>query len=186
MEHSEWQQQWYAPSSMSSFESLPGRTDVVIFFKAADAIFATIDPAVSYWRNAFLVMILIPAADTIFIVGNLFTISSMDAKSQALAGGLFSTATRVRCPPLPSSFPLVFTMGSSLKSPADVHRHRSCRHLSNHDNGHDEQIPRITTIPRDLTGRVPRRRLALLRYGNHWDSLEFLRPSRSRCGWWWW
>jgi len=37
-----------------------------------------------------------PAADTIFIVGNLFTISFMDAKSQALAGGLFSTVTRVR------------------------------------------------------------------------------------------
>jgi len=43
-----------------------------------------------------------PAADTIFIVGNLFTISTMDAKSQALAGGLFSTVTRVRCPPPPS------------------------------------------------------------------------------------
>lgn len=39
-----------------------------------------------------------PAADTIFIVGNLFTISFMDAKSQALAGGLFSTVTRVRAP----------------------------------------------------------------------------------------
>jgi hypothetical protein len=67
--------------------------------KASAAIFATIDPGMSYWGNAFLVMVLMPAADTIFIVGNLFTISSMDAKSQALAGGLFSTTTRVRAPP---------------------------------------------------------------------------------------
>jgi len=50
---------------------------------------------VSYWRNAFLVMILISGADTTFIVGNLFTINALDEKSQALAGGLFSTATRI-------------------------------------------------------------------------------------------
>ena len=62
-------------------------------------MFATIDPAATYWSNAFFVLILMPAADTIFIVGNLFTISTMDAKSQALAGGLFSTVTRVRVLP---------------------------------------------------------------------------------------
>ena len=61
-------------------------------------MFATIDPTVSYWYNALFILILMPAADTIFIIGNLFTISTMDAKSQALAGGLFSTATRVRAP----------------------------------------------------------------------------------------
>jgi hypothetical protein len=62
-------------------------------------MFATIDPTVSYWCNAFVVLILMPIADTIFIVGNLFTISTMYAKSQALAGGLFSTVIRVRAPP---------------------------------------------------------------------------------------
>jgi hypothetical protein len=72
-----------------------------LLHQASGALFATIDPTVSYWRNAFVVLILMPAADTIFIVGNLFTISTMDAKSQALAGGLFSTVTRVRSPLLP-------------------------------------------------------------------------------------
>ncbi|TFK57587.1 major facilitator superfamily MFS-1 [Heliocybe sulcata] len=62
---------------------------------AASALFGVIDPDGVYWKNAFVVLILLPIADTAFIVGNIFTTSSMDEKSQALAGGLFSTATRI-------------------------------------------------------------------------------------------
>ena len=90
--------------------------DLLLFpCQASGAMFATIDPTVSYWGNAFFVLILMPAADTIFIVGNLFTISTMDAKSQALAGGLFSTVTRVRT--LPSrheSPPIIFVRSLKL------------------------------------------------------------------------
>lgn len=62
---------------------------------AACALLGVIEPHGSYWKNAFLVLTLLPIADTAFIVGNIFTTSAMDERSQALAGGLFSTATRI-------------------------------------------------------------------------------------------
>ncbi|KZT26051.1 MFS general substrate transporter [Neolentinus lepideus HHB14362 ss-1] len=62
---------------------------------ASSAIFAVIDPHVSYWRNAFWVVLLLPGADSIYTVGNLFVLTSMPSDSQALAGGLFATGTRI-------------------------------------------------------------------------------------------
>ncbi|TFK52814.1 MFS general substrate transporter, partial [Heliocybe sulcata] len=62
---------------------------------ASAAIFAVIDPHVTYWRNAFWVVLLLPGADSIYTVGNLFVLTSMPSDSQALAGGLFATGTRI-------------------------------------------------------------------------------------------
>ncbi|EPQ50753.1 MFS general substrate transporter, partial [Gloeophyllum trabeum ATCC 11539] len=62
---------------------------------ASSAIFAVIDPSTTYWRNAFWVMVLLPGADAIYTVGNLFVLTSMPDDSQALAGGLFATGTRI-------------------------------------------------------------------------------------------
>ncbi|KZT18240.1 MFS general substrate transporter [Neolentinus lepideus HHB14362 ss-1] len=61
----------------------------------ASVLFAIINPAVSFWQNAFWVTVLMTGADTIYTVGNLYVLTSMDAKSQALAGGLFLTFTRL-------------------------------------------------------------------------------------------
>ncbi|TFK52208.1 MFS general substrate transporter [Heliocybe sulcata] len=61
----------------------------------ASVLFAIINPAVSFWRNAFWVTVLMTGADTIYTVGSLYVLTSMDAQSQALAGGLFLTFTRL-------------------------------------------------------------------------------------------
>ena len=140
-------------------------------------MFATIDPTLSYWSNAFFILILMPAADTIFIVGNLFTISTMDAKSQALAGGLFSTVTRVRAPP---SISKVHHYICSLNLSAVIYSHRSCRHVCDLDYRDGKQIPRLATVPRYLAAGLPSCWLDMLRHGGPRYSIELLLASRSR------
>ncbi|TFK56095.1 MFS general substrate transporter [Heliocybe sulcata] len=62
---------------------------------ASAAVFATMEPSTSYWLSAFWIMILVSGADAIYTVGNLYTLTSMDERSQGLAGGLFGTTTRL-------------------------------------------------------------------------------------------
>ncbi|KAJ6455296.1 major facilitator superfamily domain-containing protein [Mycena vitilis] len=62
---------------------------------SAPLIFALIDVNSSYWAMAFLVMVLVVGADAVYPVGNLRVCSAFADDSQALAGGVFSVATRL-------------------------------------------------------------------------------------------
>ncbi|KIP11896.1 hypothetical protein PHLGIDRAFT_124551 [Phlebiopsis gigantea 11061_1 CR5-6] len=58
-------------------------------------IFSLINVQGSYWAMAFLVMIFLPVLDLAYTVANLQVCSSFPAHSQALAGSIFSVATRL-------------------------------------------------------------------------------------------
>ncbi|KAI0075980.1 hypothetical protein K474DRAFT_1663636 [Panus rudis PR-1116 ss-1] len=58
-------------------------------------VFALIDIHASYWTMAFIVMITLPVLDIAYTVGNMQVCSGFDGKSQALAGSIFSVATRL-------------------------------------------------------------------------------------------
>jgi hypothetical protein len=122
-----------------------------------------------------------PAADTIFIVGNLFTISSMDAKSQALAGGLFSTATRVRAP---NPLPLHDAHEGSPSGRTDIHGRRARGHVCALNGRHGEQVPRRAAVARYAARGVSSRGLALLLHGRHRHSAQLLLAARARGDRW--
>lgn len=63
--------------------------------KASCVVFALIQIQASYWAMTFIVMILLPVLDIAYTVANMQVCSSFPAHSQALAGSIFSVATRV-------------------------------------------------------------------------------------------
>ncbi|KZV94474.1 major facilitator superfamily MFS-1, partial [Exidia glandulosa HHB12029] len=62
---------------------------------AAAVIFALIDPATSYWKAAFLVMILVTGPDFSYAVCNVQVCAAVHKNDQSLAGGLFNVASRI-------------------------------------------------------------------------------------------
>lgn len=78
--------------------AVPGQILVIIGLLSAMAsciIFALIKVTATYWSMAFLVMILLPILDIAYTVANMQVCSSFPAHSQALAGSIFSVATRL-------------------------------------------------------------------------------------------
>ncbi|EKM56493.1 uncharacterized protein PHACADRAFT_207718 [Phanerochaete carnosa HHB-10118-sp] len=77
---------------------VPGQILVVIGLSSAMAsciIFALMKITATYWSMAFLVMTLLPILDIAYTVANMQVCSSFPAHSQALAGSIFSVATRL-------------------------------------------------------------------------------------------
>ncbi|OBZ77744.1 hypothetical protein A0H81_02617 [Grifola frondosa] len=77
---------------------VPGQILVLIGLGSCMAsciIFALINVHASYWAMAFIVMITLPVLDLAYTVANMQVCFSFDADSQALAGGMFSVATRL-------------------------------------------------------------------------------------------
>lgn len=70
-------------------------TGSLVLSSAAAVIFALIDPATSYWKAAFLVMILVTAPDLGYAVCNAQICAAVDKGDQSLAGGLFNVASRI-------------------------------------------------------------------------------------------
>ncbi|KAJ6606046.1 major facilitator superfamily-domain-containing protein [Mycena vulgaris] len=61
----------------------------------AALLFALLDIHASYWKMSFWVMALLAGADMVYPVGTLQVSSAFDDDSQALAGGIFTVATRL-------------------------------------------------------------------------------------------
>ncbi|OCH84235.1 major facilitator superfamily MFS-1 [Obba rivulosa] len=62
---------------------------------ASCIVFALVDVHTSYWAMAFIVMITLPILDVAYTVANMQVCFAFSADSQALAGGIFSVATRL-------------------------------------------------------------------------------------------
>ncbi|KAK7461922.1 hypothetical protein VKT23_008353 [Stygiomarasmius scandens] len=62
---------------------------------AAPIIFSLINVNGSYWTTAFWVMVLVVGADIAYPIGTMHLSCAFDEDSQALAGGIFSVATRL-------------------------------------------------------------------------------------------
>lgn len=65
------------------------------FMKASGILFAVVDTHITYWGMTFIIVILLPVLDLAYTVANMQVCSSFREDSQALAGSLFSVATRV-------------------------------------------------------------------------------------------
>ena len=59
------------------------------------ALFATVNPHMSYWAMSFLVMLSIAGPDLAYTVCNLQICATVDRHNQALAGGIFNVANKV-------------------------------------------------------------------------------------------
>lgn len=73
-----------------------------MFSQISCILFALINTHVSYWAMTFIIMITLPVLDIAYTVANMQVCSSFERNSQALAGSLFSVATRVSLSFLPS------------------------------------------------------------------------------------
>ncbi|EMD34687.1 hypothetical protein CERSUDRAFT_116875 [Gelatoporia subvermispora B] len=62
---------------------------------ASCIVFSLISVNASYWAMAFIVMITLPVLDVAYTVANMQVCFAFSADSQALAGGIFSVATRL-------------------------------------------------------------------------------------------
>ncbi|OCH89214.1 MFS general substrate transporter [Obba rivulosa] len=61
----------------------------------SSTIFALINVHASYWSMAFIAMITLPVLEVAYTVANMHVCFAFDVDSQALAGGIFSVATRL-------------------------------------------------------------------------------------------
>ena len=69
---------------------------LTVLAKVSCILFSLINTHVSYWVMTFIIMITLPVLDIAYTVANMQVCSSFQRDSQALAGSLFSVATRVR------------------------------------------------------------------------------------------
>lgn len=129
--------------------------------QASCIIFALIKVHASYWAMAFIVMITLPMIDIAYTVANLQVCCSFPSHSQALAGSIFSVATRV-------SYQPAFYSGICTDIVLAWDLYRSRRNLHRRQFGLDQiqqKPPQIELVrSRGAYGRLPSGRLGLLRY----------------------
>ncbi|CAL1708737.1 unnamed protein product [Somion occarium] len=77
---------------------VPAQALIIIGFMSAIAssiIFSLINVHASYWAMAFIVMCTLPIMDIAYTIGNMQVCFAFDGNSQAVAGSIFSIATRL-------------------------------------------------------------------------------------------
>ncbi|KAF7790920.1 hypothetical protein EIP86_001878 [Pleurotus ostreatoroseus] len=77
---------------------IPGQVLVVLgllFALAACLIFSLIKVTITYWAMGFIIVVTLPVLDIAYTVANMQVCSGLPPDSQALAGSIFSVATRL-------------------------------------------------------------------------------------------